>query len=1375
MFDKGVLCILILLFLSLATASAVSASDLNQTDTVDELAVNETVSEDLGDSEVQMTFTDLNNEINGNNETEIYLNHNYAFNSDSDNSFIEGIDVYREVTIWGNGHTIDGNNTASIFKVSNRNVVFHDIVFRNGNAYYSGGAINGECTAVNCNFIGNYAGYGGATDGTNCVDCNFTANAARYNGGASIGGSFENCIFIANFAHYYGGAVYNGGNTRMNSIVDCIFRENRANVGGAINLLFSQYTVVENCNFIRNSAIWSAGAIYSVNCFNCTFTENYAEYGGVMKYGNARNSNFTRNHATFGGAVYQSSCRNCTFSENYADYGGAIYEGFILEDCRFISNYAYLGGALYGSSYSVLSCTFLYNSARNGGATYQIDTKNCYFAYNQASECGGAVYDGTTTQSTFKDNTAGISGNDAYNAGVVNPVSSVSQGANVIYFDAYAAHDGDGSKNNPYKYLYASRLTSGVTAYFAEGTYELNTTCIVDNVKIIGTNARIASNVLNQYDFIINDESYLELYSISLININILNHGTLKAKNSYFEGNDVFDTHNLPKIELGSGLVDSSFGGVILCDSSGNFRPALILDSCGFRKIYNAFNGGVIAAVNTDISISNTMFSCYSANYKGGAIYCTNSNLNIYNVKFTPYTSSNDEEFASNQYNIYTAYYGGSIYCENSNFFIDRSDFDDSVSFSFGGCVAAVNSNITVRETNFNNSMSITDGGGAIYNSKSELYIFDSLFKNNTAQFGGAICNINSVLESFHATYRDNHANSYGGVVYDIYGTLNFYMNWFYVSHALVGGTIYTRIPNDFIMHHNTFGDSFASEGASIFYDGKRENVISNYYANDYHAFAVFSGILDGKKYSIVSNPLIYQLSASVGHLYYPYPVYGVNDDLVRMMIYGDDGSNLTSIATNEVLNSLSVNISFSDRFVNPELTVYLFEGINTDLLFNRDYETGIYSGSIDNLLTGRLIGEYNIDLSDNYDSTQHCTMDFGQSFVSIKYDNLYEATSFNPVPLINGSFIDSSSINPDLDVLSYYNSNDWGYVSSVKNQKDGGNCWAFSGLATLETCLNKATGVTFDFSVENAKNLMTAYSVYGVKIETNREGYEALILSYLTSWLGPIDETIESYDDYSSISTLENPMFHIQNVKFLPARLNSNDNDLYKLAIWDYGAVSVTFKWGNDYHAVSLVGWDDNYRGKDSLGNDANGAWIFKNSWGPDWENNGFGYLSYEHRISEQIHKDLHAYTFVFSDNNPYTKIFQYDFAGVTEFYHYTDSIYFKNTFKADNDCLLSAFSTYFDSQTNFTVMVYKNGQFVLTQNGFAAAGYYTIPFNDVIPLDKDDEFTIVVNNHNKGSNCIPVCSAEEITKKTFSQNVSFISLDGENWYDLYYSVLEN
>ena len=82
----------------------------------------------------------------------------------------------------------------------------------------------------------------------------------------------------------------------------------------------------------------------------------------------------------------------------------------------------------------------------------------------------------------------------------------------------------------------------------------------------------------------------------------------------------------------------------------------------------------------------------------------------------------------------------------------------------------------------------------------------------------------------------------------------------------------------------------------------------------------------------------------------------------------------------------------------------------------------------------------------------------------------------------------------------AYYNSNDYGFVSSVKDQKNGGNCWAFSGIAPLEACLSKATRVRYDFSEENAKNLMAAYSVYGIKIETNYAGYESMILSYLTS-----------------------------------------------------------------------------------------------------------------------------------------------------------------------------------------------------------------------------------------------------------------------------------
>ncbi|WP_407376507.1 lectin like domain-containing protein [Methanobrevibacter sp.] len=1360
--------------------SAVNANDLNLTADINEELISSDAGEVICENQdpqtagVQKTFIDLDKYIKSNEGSEIYLNHDYAYNPEFDIIHNDGIILNHAVTIWGNGHTIDGSNAAKIFDVKNKNIIFRDIIFINGKTDTQGGAITGKCSAENCTFIGNTAGYGGATYSVDCLNCTFSENTAKYNGGAGCGGSFVNCIFTRNSAQHLGGAIYTGSNMEKYTIKNCSFTDNRANVGGAVNIQFSEYAPVENCRFTNNTATWEAGAIYNVVCNNCTFTQNSADYGGAMKYGSARNCTFSENNANFGGASYQGTCINCTFTENYADYGGAIYEGFITEYCRFTGNYAFYGGAMYGYYLTPENCRFKYNYAQSGGATYEVEIIDSYFEYNAAIEYGGAMYGGSATRCTFKSNNANISGNDTFNTELIN--SSSSHDGNIIYFDANAEYDGNGSKSNPYKYLYADRIRQGSAAYFADGTYELNDSCtIINGAKLVGegSNVIISSKVSNQYDFIIKEESYLILNRLLLNNIRILNQATLQAKDCNFEGKKEFDLQNPHEIETGSGIFDSTYGGIITCDTPESSKTALILEGCTFQNVHNAFNGGTIAAINSKISIRSTRFLDYSSTYKGGAIYIENCDLNMYNAHFTPYIYQNDEDYGENRY---TSYYGGSIYSKNSNIFIDRCGFSDSISFSFGGCIASLNSNITVRESNFNNSISKTDGGGAIYNSKSELHIFNSKFNNNTAEFGGAICNLDSILNSYQSTYSNNHANYYGGAIYDTYGTIDYFTNRFYTSHALAGGSIYTRTPNNFIMVENTFGNSFAKEGQAIFYDGK-QGTISNYYSTNYHVFAEFRATLNGEDYYIISNPLYYRMSSEINpDLYFPYPVYEVNDDLVTMMIYGtDDASRLTSISNHHKLNNISIDLTFSDQLTNPRLNVYLFEDLDI-LLYNKGLEGNLYTGSRDKLFREyNLIENYSIDLSNkvqngNYNFTEALTIDFGNPYVNIKHDNLYEATSFKPANLVNSSIVYLTPLPSQIEVLSsYYNSNDYGFVSSVKDQKTGGNCWAFSGLATLETCLSKATGIKYDFSTENAKNLMSAYSVYGIKIETNYAGYDSMLLSYLTSWLGPVDESKDTYDDYSSISILENPLFHIQNVKFLPGRTDSRDNTAYKLAIKDNGAVSVTFRWGNDYHSVSLVGWDDNYTGYDSLGNPSKGAWIFKNSWGAEWENNGFGYLSYYEKISEEIYPNLHAYTFIFNDNNPYTKIYQYDFAGVSEFYHYMDTISFKNTFKADNDSILSAFSTYFDRQTNFTVMVYKNGEFIFTQNGTSPAGYYTIPFNTVIQLDEGDEFTIAINNHNKGYNCIPVCSAEEITKKTFSQNVSFISLDGETWFDLY------
>ena len=158
------------------------------------------------------SFTNLDEDINGNTDEEITLSRNYKYGA-GDN-FINGIKINRTLTINGNGATIDGSNIARIFNVTGTNVVIKNITFINGNATGNnydeyGGAIIFQNVAggsiINSTFINNSATEGGAIS---WVDSN---------------GSVENSIFINNSATE-GGAIY-GARNEM-SIHNNIFLNN---------------------------------------------------------------------------------------------------------------------------------------------------------------------------------------------------------------------------------------------------------------------------------------------------------------------------------------------------------------------------------------------------------------------------------------------------------------------------------------------------------------------------------------------------------------------------------------------------------------------------------------------------------------------------------------------------------------------------------------------------------------------------------------------------------------------------------------------------------------------------------------------------------------------------------------------------------------------------------------------------------------------------------------------------------------------------------------------------------------------------------------------------------------------------------------------
>ena len=237
------------------------------------------------------TFWDLNQTINGNANATITLDKNYSFNPAVDSDFINGIVINRNVTIDGNGYTLNGLKQARIFNVIGENVIFKNINFINGNAE-NGGAIYGGSVSINCNFTNNTAGskemttssmgYGGAICYGLAINCTFQNNNALQTSEGSIGDG-------------------NGG----------------AIIGDAIN-----------CTFIGNHASWSGGAIYHGNADNCTFISNSAGFGGAINDGNAKICIFIQNKAyEYGDAMFRGTAILCIFDGN--DYKTEIIPAYL--------------------------------------------------------------------------------------------------------------------------------------------------------------------------------------------------------------------------------------------------------------------------------------------------------------------------------------------------------------------------------------------------------------------------------------------------------------------------------------------------------------------------------------------------------------------------------------------------------------------------------------------------------------------------------------------------------------------------------------------------------------------------------------------------------------------------------------------------------------------------------------------------------------------------------------------------------------------------------------------------------------------------------------------------------------------------------------
>ncbi|WP_295721625.1 hypothetical protein [uncultured Methanobrevibacter sp.] len=324
----------------------------------------------------------------------IKLTRNYKY----DNKFIKtGIFINKNITINGNGHTIDGRGIARIFNINYGKhfhfykVILENIKFKNGHAKIYGGAILNfaDLTVKNCYFTNNYAG---------------TAGGAINSLGAL---NLKNSKFNRNSAGGDAGAVFSLTLKKGAEFYEEFFKD--INATEDLNLLFS----------IIMSAVLEHGKDH---ISNCVFTNNVAKgTGGGAVYAfshiDIRSSTFNSNKAkNKGGAVYGCKnlfIKNSKFNKNKVSmYGGAIFfkcheqSGHYVKG-KWVSTIRYYKNLIESS-------TFTYNVAgQRGGAIYGFRTSDsdkihcakaikCTFSNNKAPS-GKDIYGGVHRKCVYKN------------------------------------------------------------------------------------------------------------------------------------------------------------------------------------------------------------------------------------------------------------------------------------------------------------------------------------------------------------------------------------------------------------------------------------------------------------------------------------------------------------------------------------------------------------------------------------------------------------------------------------------------------------------------------------------------------------------------------------------------------------------------------------------------------------------------------------------------------------------------------------------------------------------------------------------------------------------------------------------------------------
>ena len=447
-----------------------------------------------------------------------------------------------------------------------------------------------------------------------------------------------------------------------------------------------------------------------------------------------------------------------------------------------------------------------------------------------------------------------------------------------------------------------------------------------------------------------------------------------------------------------------------------------------------------------------------------------------------------------------------------------------------------------------------------------------------------------------------------------------------------------------------------------------------------------------------------------------------------------------------------------------------------------------------------------NMQKSELEDSENHFSLDDDQLIDDLEIESPQQNPMFNrhlsseegekngvrPDPL--QIYTDYDSIDnpaPDRQMASYlpasYDLRDEGRVTPVRNQGPNGSCWAFATYGSAESVLLPREST--DFSEKNLRN------THGYDWGPKDGGNCRISAAYLARWSGPISERDEPYDPYDfSSPAYVKPVKELESAMYIPDVRNANDTATLKRAIMEYGAAYTTVN-GNEYytnfytmghnnygngwgnHAVTIVGWDDNYSANNfKWGAPGNGAWLVKNSWGTGWGNmGGYYYVSYYDSIIETSNC-----IFKLRNKERDKSIWYHDPLGMTDNIGMGTVGWFSNVFGPTNQNLQITEVGVFVPTNNMDYEVYVNtniggnsgfnNRVKVAEGNIKYAGYTTIRINPQ-QIPRGAYFAPIIKFTTTGYNYpipveAPIWGYSSRARAAGGQ--SYISYDGYNWMDL-------